>query len=217
MFTGIVQELGTVLGVKRAQGLVRVQILAPKTAAKLSAGESVAVNGVCLSVVRLQQGVLSFEAIPQTLRLTNLSTLSAGARVNLETSLSLSDRLNGHLVLGHVDGTGRVVRRAVTAGETVLGIRIEPRLRRYLVPKGSIAVDGVSLTVGPDVTPTTFLVFLIPETLHQTTLGARRLGALVNIEVDYVAKLIVNFASRNSLAQLLRGVTRRNRHAALDW
>ena len=198
MFTGIVQELGTVLGVKRAQGLVRVQILAPKTAAKLSPGESVAVNGVCLSVVRLHQGVLSFEAIPQTLRLTNLSALSAGVRVNLEASLSLSDRLNGHLVLGHIDGVGRVVRRIATAGEVVLGIRVTHALRHYLVPTGSITVDGVSLTVAPDVTPTAFSVFLIPETLHRTTLGARRVGALVNLEVDYVAKLLGQLVERHS-------------------
>lgn len=192
MFTGIVQELGTVETVRRAGGLVRLDIRAPQTSRGLAVGESVAVNGVCLSVVRSRAGWLTFEAIVETAWLTNLGALKAGARVNLERSLTLSDRLNGHLVLGHVDGQGQVMRRHDAAGQVSLDVRIERRWSPYLVSKGSVAVDGVSLTVGARPSPTMMRLFLIPETLRNTTLGARRAGDAVNVELDYLAKLILH-------------------------
>jgi riboflavin synthase len=196
MFTGIVQELGTVVDVRRTNQLHRLTIQAPKTVDRLGLGESVAVNGVCLSVVRVRDGSMSVEVIPETSRLTNLGKLSVGNRVNLERSLALSDRLNGHLVLGHVDGMGRIARLAKAAGEVVLEIRVEPALRRYVVPKGSVAVDGVSLTVGARLARNGFSVFLIPTTIQRTTLGLRRAGDLVNIEVDYLAKLTAHLLAR---------------------
>jgi riboflavin synthase len=203
MFTGIVQELGTVYSLerarrsgKRADDVDRLHVFAPKTAAGLVPGESVAINGACLSVVSVRQGAMTFEIIPETRRLTNLGTLSAGARVNVERSLTLSDRLNGHVVLGHVDGVGRILRCQKKAGEVALGIRVDAGLRRYLVPKAPIAVDGVSLTVGARVASAMFSVFLIPETIHKTTLGLRRVGDLVNIEADYFAKLLIQFAQK---------------------
>ena len=190
MFTGIVQELGTVTAVTRGRAVDRLTIQAPKTSAGLQVGESVAVNGVCLSVVRLRDGLLTFETIPETRRLTTLGTLAAGHRVNLERSLSLSDRLNGHVVLGHVDGIGRVMQCRRRAGEIALEVQIDRSLRRFLVPKGPIALDGVSLTVGARVSPSSFSVFLIPETMRKTTLTARRAGERVNLEMDYFAKLL---------------------------
>ena len=202
MFTGIVQELGTVVAVERKQGLTRLRIHAPHTAPSVFPGESLAISGVCLTVVRTDRGILAFEIIPETVRLTNLGKLSVGARVNVERSLSLSDRLNGHLVLGHIDGVGKVTRYTRASGEVAVSIRVDRTLRNFLVPKGPIAVDGVSLTVGPQRSADTFSVFLIPETIHKTTLGVRRVGDLVNIEIDYFAKLI---------AQLLR--TRVGQHA----
>lgn len=226
MFTGITQELGTVVQIDRSRTVDRLTIHAPKIADHLEVGESVAVNGVCLSVVRQRQGRLTFEVIPETRRLTSLKTIASGSRVNLERSLSLSDRLNGHLVLGHVDGVGRIVRRRQVAGDVVLDIRVDRALRRFIVPKGPIAVDGVSLTVGTRLAATTFEVFLIPETIRKTTLGLHRVGDLVNIELDYFAKLIAQLVSRNvvkpvpqkqyTLAQLLKGVTKRNRHTEID-
>ena len=218
MFTGLITEQGTISTVRRAGGIVRLTIHAPRTAPRLAIGESVAINGVCLSVVSTRRGMLTFEAIQETQRLTNLGRLAAGDRVNVEPSLTLSDRLNGHLVLGHIDGLGRIRRRAQQAGEVALEIQVSRDLRRYLVPKAPIAVDGVSLTVGARLTPTTLTVFLIPETMRKTTLGDCRVGDAVNIEVDYVAKLIAQFAKprQQQLTQLLRGVTKRNRHAALD-
>lgn len=195
MFTGLISEQGTISAVRRAGGIVRLTIHAPRTAPQLAIGESVAINGVCLSVVSTRRGMLTFEAVPETQRLTNLGWLTAGDRVNVEPSLTLSDRLNGHLVLGHIDGLGRIRRRAQQAGEVVLEIQVSRDLRRYLVPKAPIAVNGVSLTMGGRLTPTTFAVFLIPETMRKTTLGGCRVGDVVNIELDYFAKLIAQFTN----------------------
>ena len=195
MFTGIVKEIGTVLSVKRANGVDRLSVLTPKTAPGVSIGESVAINGVCLSVVRAGSA-LEFEMIPETRRLTNLANVSAGSRVNVEPSLRLSDRINGHLVLGHVDGLGRVVKQQRQAGQMQLTLEIDGAWRGYLVPKGPVAIDGVSLTVGGRVSGRRFSVFLIPETIGQTILGTRRTGDLVNVEFDYAAKVIAQSVRR---------------------
>ena len=210
-------EVGTVAALTQAGGVHRLSIQAPRLAPHLAAGESVAVNGVCLSVVQVRRGVLVFEVISETRRVTNLGTLSAGSRVNLEPSLSLSDRLNGHLVLGHVDGVGRIVERRTQAGQVLLRLRMARALRRCVVPKGSLAVDGVSLTAGADGRSSTDCsVFLIPETIQKTTLGSRRVGDLVNLELDYVAKLILQ-QSWHYTVPLLKGMSKRNRHTEVDW
>ena len=190
MFTGIIQEVGTIARVERSKGLVRLTIYAPKTASRVGPVESVAVNGVCLSVIGVRDGAISFELIPETQRLTSLGALRSGARVNLEPSLLISDRLNGHLVFGHVDGVGRVIERRQRPGELVLKIRVAPELRKLLIPKGPVALDGVSLTIGQTVGASTFTVHLIPETLRRTTLPSHGLGSRVNVELDYVAKLL---------------------------
>jgi len=195
MFTGIVQEVGTLIAARRTNAVDRLTIQAPKTAQGLAIGESVAVNGACLSVVQADAGRLVFEMIPETRRLTNLGALREGASVNLERSLTLSDRLNGHVVLGHVDGLGRILRRRTLPGQVVLDIAVERGIGRWLVPKGPITVDGVSLTVGPQPTSTRCSVFLIPETLRKTTLGCDSHGSVVNLEVDYFAKLLAQMAS----------------------
>jgi len=191
MFTGIITELGTIVRRQQQRGLERLHILAPHMAEGCAVGDSVAINGACLSVVRVMRDILEFEMIPETRALTNLSRAMVGSKVNLEPSLSLSDRLHGHLVLGHVDGMGRIRRREQRAGQTVLTIQLASALRRYLVSKGPVAIDGVSLTVGGHLSNHSFSVFLIPETLRKTTLGFRHVGDFVNIEVDYFAKLLL--------------------------
>ena len=199
MFTGIVREVGTVGELTRADGVSRLSVYAPQTAPRLQRLESVSVNGVCLSVVRLGRGSMTFELIPETRRLTALDRLRPGTRVNLEPSLSLSDRLGGQLLFGHVDGVGTIVKRRQLAGELVLEIRIRTELRKFLVPKGPVAVDGVSLTVGRRLTRTAFTVHLIPETVRQTTLSTRQVGERVNIELDYFAKLVAQFVKQGSV------------------
>ena len=193
MFTGIIQELGVVGRMERSKGLTRLSVHAPKTALRVRRLESVAVNGVCLSVVDVNQQAMVFEVIPETQRLTTLGTLRSGQRVHLEPSLSVTDRLSGHLVFGHVDAMGTVVKRRQAPGELVVEIRVAPSVRKLLVPKGPVAVDGVSLTVGASPTASTFSVHLIPETLRQTTLSLRKVGERVNVELDYFAKLIRQF------------------------
>lgn len=210
MFTGIIREIGMVTALRRTKGLIRLSVHAPKTAGQVGQSESVAVNGVCLSVVEAGRESLAFELIPETRRLTNLSVLRPGQRVNLEPSLSLSDRLNGHVVLGHVDGVGRVVKRRQLAGELVLWIQVDRALRALLVSKGSVAVDGVSLTIGPRPTRQAFSIHLIPETLRQTTLASRGVGDRVNIEADYLAKLVRQLRGTGRTS----AIARRPSHAA---
>ncbi len=194
MFTGIIKEVGTVSRLQRTNGLVRLTVRAPKAAAAMSPLESVAVNGVCLTVASARRGALSFDLIPETQQRTALTGLRAGSAVHVEPSLALTDRINGHLLLGHVDGVGTVVRRQQAPGELRLEIRVPSGLRKWLVPKGPVAVDGVSLTVGRVRPGGIFTIHLIPETLRHTRLGALVAGAKVNIEVDYLAKLVTQLA-----------------------
>ena len=166
MFTGIIQEVGTVAQVERSRGLACLTIAVPKIASCVERLDSVAINGVCLSVVAVRHGTICFEIIGETQRLTTLGTLRSGERVNVEPSLLVSDRLSGHVVFGHVDGVGTVASRRQLQGELVLTIRLASALRKSLVPKGPVAVDWVSLTVGRALGPSTFTVHLIPETLR---------------------------------------------------
>ena len=205
MFTGIVQELGTVVKLERSPGLIRVTVAAAKTAARVQRLESLAVNGVCLSAVSVRPPTITFEVIRETQRLTTLGSLRRGDRINVEPSLLLTDRLNGHLVMGHVDGMGTVVTRHQRPSELVIELRVGAALRRCVVPKGPVTIDGVSLTVGGAPSASTFTVHLIPETLRQTTLRALQVGDRANIEVDYLAKLAWQFLQRPGTLARMRG------------
>ena len=193
MFTGIIREIGTVARIERARGVVRLAITAPVTSTQVQPLESVAINGVCLSVVAVERSVLWFEMIPETQQLTTLVTLRSGTRVNIEPSLLLTDRLSGHLVFGHVDGVGTVQRRRQLSGELIFEIRVPAVLVKCIVPKGPVTLDGVSLTVGRVIRRSTITAHLIPETLRRSTLGERQVKDQVNLELDYFAKLIRQF------------------------
>ncbi len=186
MFTGLIADLGTVTGLDRDEDGATLRIdsaLAPG----LALGDSIAVNGVCLSATQVGDGAFAAQAMIETLERSSLGHLDEGARVNLELPLRAGDRLGGHVVQGHVDGTG-VVRGVREEGfARVLEIEIPPELRRYLVEKGSVALDGVSLTVSA-LTEHGFAVSLIPETLQRTNLGWIGEASVVNIEVDILAK-----------------------------
>jgi riboflavin synthase len=189
MFTGLIETLGTVRRVE-AHGPARDLLIAePSIAPALAIGESVAINGVCLTVVERDEQTFRFEAGPETLRVTNLGELTPGDRVNIERALKLGDRLGGHLVQGHVDGLGRISRRQRDAAWDLVWIDCPPELTRHMVPKGSIAVDGVSLTL-VDVATAAFSVALIPHTLESTTLGLKQPPASVNLEADLLAKYV---------------------------
>jgi riboflavin synthase len=183
MFTGIVRELGRVEAVEPGEAGMRLRVHAPETATGASVGDSVALNGVCLTVVAADSGFLSFDAVPETLSRTTLGRLRHSAAVNVEPALVAGEPLGGHFVQGHVDGVGRV-RRADGEG---LEIEPPPGLLRYCVEKGSITVEGVSLTIA-SLAEGSLAVVLVPHTRAATTLGALAAGDEVNVEVDVLAK-----------------------------
>ncbi len=200
MFTGIVQELGEVAAIEQYGDAARLTIRGSTQDAEL--GESIAVNGVCLTVTEILDGTFTADVMGETLDRSGLGELTEGAPVNLERSVRLADRLGGHLVQGHVDATGTVVSRTQAGHWDQVRISLPEQISRYVVEKGSIAVDGVSLTVSalspPGATTQWFEVSLIPETLKRTTLGTRSPGDTVNLEVDVIAKYVERLLQRGA-------------------
>jgi riboflavin synthase len=200
MFTGIVAELGEVAGIEQRGDAARLTIRGSTEG--VSPGDSIAVNGVCLTVTGILDGTFTADVMGETLDRSSLGALTPGALVNLEQSVRLADRLGGHLVQGHVDGTGTIISRSPAEHWDQVRISLPAGISRYVVHKGSITVDGISLTVsalgppgdGPD-GDTWFEVCLIPETLKRTTMGARQPGEVVNLEVDVIAKYVERLLS----------------------
>jgi riboflavin synthase len=198
MFTGLVADTGTVAALERTADGARLRVRT-KLAAELSPGDSVAVNGVCLTAVETDDDGFSADAMEETLRRSSLGPLTNGDRVNLELPLRATDRLGGHVVQGHVDGTGTIESLREDGFARVVRVEAAPDLLRYVVEKGSIAVDGVSLTVA-EVNDDGFSVSLIPETLERTTFGAAAPGRIVNLEVDVLAKYVEKLSTRGAPA-----------------
>ncbi|MET8152111.1 riboflavin synthase [Actinoplanes sp. NPDC049668] len=190
MFTGIVEELGEVVYLTDAGGdSAVIAVRGPVVTSDARHGDSISVNGVCLTVIDNVDGVFTADVMGESLRRSSLGVLRAGSQVNLERAATVGSRLGGHLVQGHVDGVGRIVAREPADEWEVLRFSLPPELARYVVEKGSITVDGVSLTV-MEVTADTFSVGLIPTTLKLTVLGAKSVGDPVNLEVDVIAKYV---------------------------
>ncbi len=197
MFTGIVEELGTVRAVTPVETGARLEISAKTVLEDAQIGDSISVNGCCLTVVTLDDGYYAVDVVEETLRMTCLGGLRAGDRVNLERSVRLADHLGGHLVQGHVDGVGTLFSRAPAAdGSIVVRIEAPADVLRYVVYKGSIAVDGISLTVAA-IDATSFSIALIPHTQNVTTFGFRQPGDRVNLEVDILAKYVEKLLARD--------------------
>jgi riboflavin synthase len=188
VFTGLVQSLGTVMAVERSEGGAAVSVATP-LAREIAPGDSVAVNGVCLTATKVGPDTFSAEVMNETLARTSLGALDPGVEVNLELSLRATDRLGGHVVQGHVDGLGTIVSVREDGFARRVEIEPPPELLRYVVEKGSVAVDGVSLTVA-ELGSESFAVSLIPETLERTNLGQAEHGNRVNLEVDVLAKYV---------------------------
>jgi riboflavin synthase len=199
VFTGIVEELGEVVGKEDLTDAARFVIRGPVVTADAGHGDSIAVNGVCLTVVEvLPDGQFSADVMAETLNRSSLQQLDVGSRVNLERAAAVNSRLGGHIVQGHVDGTGHVVSRSPSEHWEVVRITLPQSLSRYVVEKGSITVDGISLTVsglGTDGSADWFEVSLIPTTLALTTLGGAQVDTPVNLEVDVIAKYVERLLS----------------------
>jgi riboflavin synthase len=210
MFTGIVEDLGEIEAIEHLGDFARIHIRSAAVTEGTKPGDSIAVNGVCLTVTvllgeppldnskKLQARGFAADVMGETLAHTSLATAVPGTRVNLERSVRMQDRLGGHLVQGHVDGTATVIARDPQEHWEVVRMGLPPDLARYVVHKGSIAVDGVSLTVSA-ITDSFFEVSLIPETLKRTTLGLRQPGELVNLEVDVMAKYVEKLLAKDGV------------------
>ncbi|MDZ7933345.1 riboflavin synthase [Rhodococcus sp. NPDC076796] len=194
MFTGIVEELGEIVAKDELPDAARFTVRGPVVTSDAGHGDSIAVNGVCLTVVEvLPDGGFTADVMQETLNRSSLGALDVGSRVNLERAAALGSRLGGHLVQGHVDGTGTIIGRSPSENWTVVRIALPTSVARYVVEKGSITVDGVSLTVsglGVDDGAHWFEISLIPTTLDLTTLGTAEVGSPVNLEVDVIAKYV---------------------------
>lgn len=189
MFTGLVAELGTVHLLRREGSSYHLTVSAAKVMHNLKIGDSVAVNGACLTVVNINDQQFTADVMPETVRLTNIGSLQAGDKVNLERTLRLCDGLDGHIVSGHVEGLGTITGKKPEGIAVAVRIDTEARLLKYIIPKGSIAIDGISLTV-TKVDDCGFSVAIIPHTAKETTLGFKNVGDKVNLETDIIGKYV---------------------------
>lgn len=189
MFTGIIEETGIVKSIVKGSKSAAIRLQAPLVVSDVKLGDSIAVNGICLTVVDFDSSHFTAEVMAETLAKTNLGELKHGERVNLERALRLSDRLGGHLVSGHVDGVGVISAQTKDDIAIVTEITYPPEIGKYIAPKGSVAIDGISLTV-VDINPRVFSVSLIPHTRGMTTLGIKKPGDRVNLEADVIARYL---------------------------
>jgi riboflavin synthase len=192
MFTGLIEGTGKVESLSIRGSDANLSINAPLLSCDTRIGDSICINGVCLTVTEMKPPLFQFDISGETLSSTNLGLLKHGDPINLERALRLSDRLGGHLVTGHVDGVGRLVRKDSAGNSTILAVQAPGNLIQYIVEKGSVALDGISLTVNRCHT-STFEVNIIPHTLEQTTLNSRKVGDAINIETDLIGKYVARF------------------------
>jgi len=211
MFTGIIEAIGTVAGVSAQAAGSRLTVEAAPLAGQLDLGASFAVNGVGLSVAGVDGSRFTFDVVAETLSRSNLGRLRVGDRVNLERSLRADGRLEGHIVQGHVDGTATLTTRRDTPHEQVIELEPDPALVPYLVPKGSVALDGVSLTVASS-DHRRFCVALIPTTIRSTTLWTRPMGAILNVETDILVRTVVHWLQHDRTSARSPGLTPERLH-----
>jgi len=195
MFTGIIEDIGTVKTLQNDRQSMNITVVSPKMVADVKLGDSIAVNGVCLTVTRFNEQELTMDVMPETVKATNLRQLTVGDAVNLERAMPANGRFGGHFVAGHVDGIGKIVRKRPMANAVYIDIELSEELTSFCIPKGSITIDGTSLTLF-HVDKNSVTVSLIPHTYKETVLGTKNIGALVNIETDLVGKYIIHQLQR---------------------
>ena len=194
MFTGLIEAEGIITRIERVEGGMRIEVYAPEFGRDMAIGDSISVDGACLTVVKFIRGAFLADVSEETATRTTLRELQQGAKVNLERALRMSDRMGGHMVTGHIDGIGRLVMRHPAGNSAIYQFAAPPEIMKYVVPKGSIAVDGISLTVA-QTRDEGFVAAVIPHTEETTTLGVKPTGANVNIEVDMMAKYVKRFVA----------------------
>lgn len=195
MFTGIVEDLGTVKAIKNATTSMQLTIESKKILEDIHVGDSIAVNGVCLTVISFSSNQFTVDVMPETVKATNIQSLQTGQLVNLERAMPANGRFGGHFVSGHVDGTGVILRKRKFTNAVYVDIGISQELSKFCMMKGSVAIDGISLTIF-DIKPTQLTVSLIPHTFDQTILGIKKEHDIVNIENDLLGKYVINHLER---------------------
>lgn len=207
MFTGLILGLGEVSALDRRNGGARLSIDAGSLPVDAGLGDSISVNGTCLTVVEIRGSVLSFDLSDETLRSSNLGLLRLRDRVNLEPSLRPNSKMGGHFVTGHIDGAGKIVSKTLTGDVYTIVVGVDRKITGYLVEKGSVAVDGISLTV-VDVMRESFSIVIIPHTASMTTIGLKTAGDTVNVEVDILGKYVAKFLGRSKDTDLMQALVR---------
>lgn len=202
MFTGIVEEMGKVTAMNQGTNSMKLTIQSNKILEDVQIGDSIAVNGVCLTVVSFTNNSFTVDVMPETMKATSIKSIKIGSLVNLERAMSANGRFGGHFVSGHVDGTGIIMRKHKRENAVYIDIKIDERLSKYCIPKGSIAIDGISLTIfGIEANKLT--VSLIPHTYEITLLGIKKENDVVNIENDLLGKYVIHQLERNSTANTI--------------
>ncbi|MEH6943217.1 riboflavin synthase [Bacillus sp. JJ722] len=202
MFTGIVEEMGKVTAMNEGPNSMKLTIQAQKILEDVQIGDSIAVNGVCLTVVTFTNDLFTVDVMPETVKATSIQSVKIGSLVNLERAMSANGRFGGHFVSGHVDGTGIIMRKQKRENAVYIDIKIDEKLSKYCIPKGSIAIDGISLTIfGIETNKLT--VSLIPHTHEITSLGIKKENDVVNIENDLLGKYVIHQTERNSVANTI--------------
>jgi len=207
LFTGLITEMGEVVSISKKETGARFFLKAKEAASEARLGDSISINGTCLTVVEIKGDILAFDLSDETLKSTNLGQLRIKDRVNLEPSLRLDSKLGGHFVTGHIDGVGKIKSKDLVGDVYKVTISTEKRLAGFLVEKGSVAVDGISLTV-VDVFDDAFSVVIIPHTAGMTTIGIKNAGDSVNIEVDILAKYVSKFLNRDKNERFMQTLTK---------
>ncbi|MGV3488494.1 MAG: riboflavin synthase [Tuberibacillus sp.] len=201
MFTGIIEEIGTVESILASSSTFKIKIKARKILNSTAIGDSISVNGVCLTVTSITHNAFTVDVMPETVKATTLKRLANSSKVNLERAMSANGRFGGHFVTGHVDGIGKIMKRTAVSNAVYYVIVTAPSLLKYMIVKGSVAVDGTSLTIF-GLTDSTFTISLIPHTLSETVLGHKGVGDIVNLESDMLAKYIEKYSASNKAQPL---------------